>query len=246
MNRTLRVFAAELFGTMILVLGGPGAAILAGKQIGTLGIATAFGIVLMVLVYAIGGISGAHVNPAVTIGAFLARKIELAMVPVYIGAQLAGGCLGGLVIYVIARGQGNFSAEATGFASNGYGSHSPGGFNLGSAVVVEIVFTALLVLTVLSTTHGNFPYGFAGLAVGGVLWLIHLVTIPVDNTSVNPARSLGVAIFQHTWALEQIWVFIVFPVVGAAVAFVVWQIVGREESVVAAPGIPPDTETPTR
>src|SRR5207244_11589155 len=117
-----------------------------------------------------------------------------------------------------------------GFAAAGYGRHSPCSFNLASAVVVEIVFPAVLVLTVVSTTHGNFPYGFAGLAVGGVLWLIHLVTIPVDNTSVNPARSLGVAIFQHTWALEQLRVFIVFPVVGAAVAFVVWTVVGRGPS----------------
>jgi len=115
------------------------------------------------------------------------------------------------------------TAKDSGFASNGYGSHSPGGFNLGSAIVVEIVFTALLVLTVLSTTHGNFPYGFAGLAVGGVLWLIHLVTIPVDNTSVNPARSLATAIFQHTWALKQLWAFILFPLVGGLLGALLWR-----------------------
>lgn len=226
-----KVFAAELFGTSVLVMGGPGSAILAGKHIGILGVALAFGIVLTVLVYAIGGISGCHVNPAVTLGMWLAKKIKSEDLPVYWLAQLAGAALGGLVIFAIASGADGFSAKASGFASNGFGDHSPGGiYPLGSSIVVEVVFTALLVLAVLATTHRKFPAGFAGVAIGGMLLLIHLVTIPVDNTSVNPARSFGVAIFQHGWALGQLWAFIVFPLVGGAVGWLVWLVIGDTES----------------
>jgi aquaporin Z len=215
---------------MVLVMAGPGSAILAAKSIGVLGVATAFGIVLLLLVYAIGGISGCHVNPAVTLGAALARKIRVAEIPLYWAAQVVGACLGALVIYGIATGQKGFDATKSGFASNGYAEHSPSspGFNLGSAIIVEIAFTALLVLVVLATTHSKFPVGFAGLAVGGALWVIHLATIPVDNTSVNPARSLGVAIFQGTWALEQLWVFIIFPLIGAGVGWLIWRFIHAE------------------
>ncbi|MFN8036757.1 MAG: aquaporin Z [Acidimicrobiia bacterium] len=223
-----KVFSAELVGTAVLVMGGPGAAVLAGKDIGFMGVAFAFGLALLVLVYAIGPISGCHVNPAVTLGRWLAKETKTEDLPVYWIAQLVGAALGGLVIFVIATGQSGFDAKAGGFASNGYGKHSPQGFDLRSAIVVEILFTALLVFTVLSTSHGKFPHGFAGLAIGGALLLIHLVTIPVDNTSVNPARSFGTAIFQHGWALGQLWAFVVFPMIGGAVGWLAWRLVSDE------------------
>jgi aquaporin Z len=234
-----KVFAAELIGTAVLVMGGPGAAILAANPgglfhgIGVLGVALAFGIVLTVLVYAIGGISGCHVNPAVTFGLWLAKKTKTEDVPVYWIAQFVGAALGGLIIYLIASGGKGFDAKASGFASNGYGKHSPGGYDLRAAIIVEIVFTAFLVFTVLATTHRKFPAGFGGVAIGGMLLLIHLVTIPVDNTSVNPARSFGAAIFQHGWALGQLWAFIVFPLVGGAVGWLAWQAVNDDVDVTA-------------
>jgi aquaporin Z len=223
MDKNLKVFAAELIGTAVLMLGGPGSAILAAKggPIGVLGVALAFGFTLLLLAYAIGGISGCHVNPAVSIGMWIARKIKTAELIYYIVAQLVGAFLGGLIIWIIAKGQKGFDATGN-FAQNGYGKSSPGGFNLGAAIVVEIVFTALLMFVVLSTTHGKFPAGFAGLAIGITLAVIHLVTIPVDNTSVNPARSFGAAVFAGSGALKQLWAFIVFPIVGAVVGVLAW------------------------
>jgi len=222
MDKNLKVFAAELIGTAVLMIGGPGSAILAAKGIGgALGVALAFGFSLMILAYAIGGISGCHINPAVSIGMWIARRIKTAELVYYIVAQLVGAFLGGLIIWIIAKGQKGFDATGN-FAQNGYGKSSPGGFNLGAAIVVEIVFTAILMFVVLSTSHGKFPFGFGGIAVGITLALIHLVTIPVDNTSVNPARSFGAAIFAGSGALKQLWAFIIFPIVGAVVGVLAW------------------------
>lgn len=226
------MFTAECIGTGVLMMGGPGAAILAGKQIGFMGVAFAFGLVLMVLAYSIGGISGCHVNPAVTLGMWLAKKTKTEDLPLYWVAQFLGAAIGGLIIWLIADGASGFSAK-DGFAGNGWDKVSPGGYNMRAALIVEIVFTAFLVFAVLATTHKRFPAGFGGLAIGGMLLLIHLVTIPVDNTSVNPARSFGAAIFQHGDALKQLWAFIVFPLVGAVVGWLAWQAVDDETAAAA-------------
>lgn len=229
-TETGRLFAAEAIGTAVLVLGGCGTAILATGAfgqvtVGVLGVATAFGLSLLILAYAIGGISGCHVNPAVTLGMVLAGRMKIATAGIYWLAQAVGGLIGGLILYATVKASG--FTQPPGFASNGFGQHSPGGFKLGSVAIIEIVMTALLVLVVLSTTHPKFPAGFGGLAVGGTLWLIHLISIPVSNTSVNPARSLAVAPFAaETWPLQQLWAFIVFPLAGAVVGAALWMVVG--------------------
>ena len=219
--RHMKILVAELFGTMILVLGGPGSAILAGNGIGTLGISLAFGVSLLVAAYAIGPVSGCHINPAVTIGLWLMRKTEGAKVPFYLVGQVIGAAVGGLVIFAIANDLDSFDAKNN-FAANGWGAHSPGGYGFAAMVIVEILFTAFLVFAVLSTTHRAFPVAQTGIVVGLTLALIHLVTIPVDNTSVNPARSIATALFAGTDALKQLWAFVVFPIVGAFVGVLAW------------------------
>ena len=233
---TTRLIAVEAIGTFVLMLGGPGSAVLATGQfddatIGVLGVSMAFGLSLLVMAYAIGNISGCHINPAVTVGLALSRKIEARQVPAYFVGQLAGCLLGGLAIFGIASGApGGFDPDTTNFAVNGWDALSPGRFGLGSVAVVEIVLTALLVFVVLSTTHRKFSPAAGGLAVGLTLTLIHLVSIPVDNTSVNPARSLGMAVFAGGEAVEQLWAFFVFPVLGAVVGAAAWQVVeGRRD-----------------
>jgi aquaporin Z len=239
MQQRGRIALAEALGTCILVVGGPGTAILATGTffpkgtVTVLGVALAFGLSLLCAAYAIGSISGCHINPAVTIGLWAIRKTKGGDVPYYLVGQIVGGLLGALVIYIIADSTGGFSAKASGFASNGYGSHSPssllnggtvpGGFGLGAVIITEIVFTALFVFVIASTSRRSMSPGFTGLAVGLMLTVIHLITIPVDNTSVNPARSLATAVFQGSWALEQLWVFIVFPVIGGILGAVVWR-----------------------
>ena len=229
MNKSTRIALAEGLGTMILIVGGPGTAILAtgnffeSGSVGVLGVALAFGLALLCAAYAIGSVSGCHINPAVTLGLWAIKKTDGKDVPWYIGGQVVGGLLGALVIYIIANDIPGFSAEATGFASNGYGTHSPGGFGIGSAILVEIVFTALFIFVIASTSRRSMPAGFTGITVGLMLTLIHLVTIPVDNTSVNPVRSLSTAVFQGGWALRQLWVFIVFPLVGGVLGAVIWR-----------------------
>lgn len=229
MNQRTRIALAEGVGTLILVVGGPGTAILAtgsffeSGSVGVLGVAIAFGLALLCAAYAIGSISGCHINPAVTIGLWAIKKTDGKDVPFYLGGQIVGGLLGALVIFIIANGIDGFSAKASGFASNGYGAHSPGGFPIGSAIVVEIVFTAVFIFVIASTSRRSMPAGFTGIAVGLMLTLIHLITIPVDNTSVNPVRSLATAVFQGSWALRQLWVFIVFPIVGGVLGAVVWR-----------------------
>jgi aquaporin Z len=216
-----RVFAAEVVGTAVLMLGGPGSAILAGDRIGTLGIALAFGFSLLVMAYAIGHVTGCNINPAVTLGMVLTRKLTWAQAVFYWVGQFVGAAIGGLIIYAIANNIEGFSSKNN-FAANGWDQYSPGGYGIVAAMFVEVVFTALLVYVVLATTSRHFPIGFGGLAAGIALALIHMVTIPVDNTSVNPARSFGSALFAGPDALAQLWLFIVFPLIGAAVGALIW------------------------
>ena len=220
-DRGLKAFAAELIGTMVLMMAGPGSAVLAAKHIGVFGVAVSFGLALAILAYAIGPISGCHINPAVTVGLWLARKIKGADVVYYIVAQLVGAFLGGLVIWIIAKSLKGFDATNN-FAANGWGRFSPDGYRMWGAVAVEVLFTGLLVFMVLASGHARFPKGFGPLALGATLTLIHLVTIPIDNTSVNPARSFGAAVFAGSDALKQLWVFLVFPLVGAVVGLLAW------------------------
>jgi len=229
MRQPVRIFVAELIGTMVLVIGGPGTAIRAtggffkGGSVEVLGVSLAFGLALLAMAYAIGSVSGCHINPAVSVGMWLSGKLESALVPVYVVGQLAGAALGGAVIWVIASGApGDFDPSDKNFAVNGWANLSPGGFNFGAMVVAEILMTAILVFVVLSTTHRAFTPAAGGLAVGLTLTLIHLISIPVDNTSVNPARSFGVAVFAGGDALEQLWAFFVFPAVGAVVGALAW------------------------
>jgi aquaporin Z len=229
MTQQHRIALAEAVGTMILVLGGPGTAILAtgaftpGSSVLVLGVAIAFGLSLLCAAYAIGSISGCHINPAVTAGLWAIGKTKSSDVPWYMGGQVVGGIVGAAIIFVIASSQNGFSAKASGFASNGYGSHSPGGFKLPAVMIAEIVFTAIFIFVIASTSRKSMSPGMTGVAVGLMLTLVHLISIPIDNTSVNPARSLATAVFQHTWALSQLWVFIVFPIVGGVLGALLWR-----------------------
>jgi aquaporin Z len=219
----LRVFGAETFGTGVLMLIGPGSAILAVDKIGVYGVAFAFGLALLAMAYSIGHVSGCHINPAVTLGFLLGGKITFLEAAYYWVAQFAGATIGGFLVYVISK---NGDLDQTGvFAANGWGSKIHSSFGLGSTVVVEIFFTALLIFVVLSTTTVGYPTGFGGVAAGLTLTMIHLVTIPVDNTSVNPARSFGAAIYSGTDALSQVWAFIVFPLIGAVLGVMLWLLV---------------------
>ena len=220
MNR----YYAELVGTFVLVFGGCGSAVLAGDKIGFLGVSLAFGLSLLAMAYAIGPISGCHINPAVTVGLVLTKKTEPGQAVGYIVAQVVGAILAAGVLLLIAKGvAAGYDPAVAGFAANGYDEHSPGHYNLVSAFVAEVVLTAFLVVTVLGATDLKAPVGFAGIAIGLVLVLIHLVGIPVTNTSVNPARSIGPAVFVGGWALGQLWLFVVAPLIGAALAAAVYM-----------------------
>ncbi len=216
-----RRLAAEFIGTFWLVLGGCGAAVLAAGVptvgIGYAGVSLAFGLTVLTGAYAFGHISGAHFNPAVTFGLFAAGRFDGKDVIPYWIAQVAGAAFAGAVLYGIANGAAGFDAS-TGFASNGYGDHSPQGYSLQAALLCEAVMTFMFLLVILGTTSVRAPVGFAPLAIGLALTLIHLISIPVTNTSVNPARSTGVALFQGTWALGQLWAFWLAPLVGAGLA----------------------------
>ncbi|MFF0342781.1 aquaporin Z [Kribbella sp. NPDC004875] len=218
---------AEFLGTFWLVFGGCGAAVLAGVVltpdkvpvgIGYLGVALAFGLTVLTMAYAVGHVSGGHFNPAVTIGLAVAQRIEWKWVPTYIVTQVVAGTAAGAVLLAIASGKDGFSAVDSGFASNGYGDRSPGGYSLLACAIVEIVLTAFFLYVILGSTDDRAPKGFAPIAIGLGLTLIHLVGIPVTNTSVNPARSLGVAWFAGSDALSQVWLFIIAPIAGAAIA----------------------------
>jgi aquaporin Z len=216
-----RKLGAEFLGTLWLVLGGCGSAVLAAAfpalGIGFAGVALAFGLTVLTMVYAIGPISGCHLNPAVTVGLCAGGRFPMSLVVPYIIAQVLGAIAGSAILYLIASGKAGFDL-AGGFASNGYGAHSPGGYSLGSAAVCEIVMTFMFLTVILGATHGRAPVGFAGLAIGLALTLIHLISIPVTNTSVNPARSTGPALFAGGLALQQLWLFWLAPLVGAVLA----------------------------
>jgi aquaporin Z len=239
-RNNVRILAAEIVGTAVLMLVGPGSAVIAGQQIGKFGIALAFGLALVGMAYSIGHVSGCHINPAVTLGFLVTRKIKPVEAAFYWVAQLAGAAIGGSLIYAISK-RGDLDQTGV-FASNGWGSKIQSAYSLDSTIVVEIVFTALLVFVVLSTTTVGYPTGFGGIAAGLTLAMIHLVTIPVDNTSVNPARSFGAAVFAGKDAMSQLWAFIVFPLVGAIVGVMVWVLVHEEEAVFAPKPVAPSTE----
>jgi aquaporin Z len=217
---------AEFMGTFWLVLGGCGSAVLAAAfpdvGIGLLGVALAFGLTVLTMAFAIGHISGCHLNPAVSIGLWSGGRFSTAELGPYIIAQTAGGIAGAAVLYIIATGQAGFDVAA-GFASNGYGEHSPGGYSLIAALVTEIVMTFMFLIIILGATDKRAPQGFAPIAIGLGLTLIHLISIPVTNTSVNPARSTGVAIFQGGWAVSQLWLFWLAPILGAILAGIVYR-----------------------
>lgn len=224
--RELRILSAEAVGTFILMMGGPGTAVLAAGTgaldgAAVLAVALGFGLALLIAAYAIGPISGCHINPAVTVAMVTMRKIEPARLPAYFGGQLIGAALGGLTILILRNGMvGDFSAEPETFATNLWGEQY-GYATLGAVALAEILLTAVLVVVVLSTTTPRFPVAASGLAVGLTLTMIHLISIPIDNTSVNPARSFGMAIFAGGDAIEQLWAFILFPVLGALLGVLV-------------------------
>lgn len=213
--------AAELIGTFWLVLGGCGSAVLAATfpevGIGLTGVSLAFGLTVLTGVYALGPVSGGHFNPAVSLGLWAGGRFPASQLLPYIIAQVAGAVLAAGVLYLIASGKAGFDLKA-GFASNGYGEHSPGKYSFGAAVVTEVVMTFMFLIVILGATHKLAPTGFAGLAIGLCLTLIHLISIPVTNTSVNPARSTGPALFVGGWAIDQLWLFWVAPIIGAVLA----------------------------
>jgi aquaporin Z len=217
---------AEFIGTFWLVLGGCGSAVLAAAfpevGIGFLGVAFAFGLTLLTMAFAIGHISGCHINPAVSFGLWSGGRFATTELLPYIIAQVAGGIAGAAVLYIIANGQAGFDATS-GFASNGYGTHSPGGYSMIAGLITEIVMTFMFLIIILGATDKRAPQGFAPIAIGLGLTLIHLISIPVTNTSVNPARSTGVALFQGSWAISQLWLFWIAPIIGALLAGVVYK-----------------------
>lgn len=222
----MKKYAAELVGTFVLVFGGVGSAVLAGSHIGFVGIAFAFGLSLLAMAYTIGPVSGCHINPAVTLGILIAKKIDVKDAVLYMIAQIIGAIIAAGTILFVAKGLPfGYAAHVSGLGANGYLEHSPGHFSLAACFITEVVLTAFLVLTVLGSTDIAAPVGFAGIPIGLVLVLIHLVSIPITNTSVNPARSIGPAIFVGGWALQQLWLFIVAPFLGAVLAAVIYAIV---------------------
>ncbi len=223
---------AEFIGTFWLALGGCGSAVLAaafpGVGIGLLGVSLAFGLTVLTMAYTIGHISGCHLNPAVSVGLCVGGRFPAKDLPGYIVAQVLGAVAGAGVLYVIASGKAGFDVAA-GFASNGYGDHSPGGYSLLAALVCEVVMTALFLVIILGATDRRAPAGFAPLAIGLGLTLIHLISIPVTNTSVNPARSTGVAVYVGGWAVAQLWVFWVAPIVGALLGALAYRVIGARD-----------------
>ena len=220
--------AAEFVGTFWLVLGGCGSAVLAAAfpevGIGLVGVSLAFGLTVLTAAYALGPVSGGHFNPAVSVGLWAGGRFPASQLLPYIVSQVAGAIAAAAVLYVIASGKADFDVSA-GFASNGFGEHSPGGYSLLAALVAELVMTFMFLIVILGATHHRAPVGFAGIAIGLALTLIHLISIPVTNTSVNPARSTGPALFVGDWALHQLWLFWLAPIIGAAIAGAVYRAV---------------------
>jgi aquaporin Z len=217
-------FFAEFIGTMVLVLLGCGSAVIAGYNIQYLGISFAFGLSVLAMVYTIGAISGCHINPAISISMFIAGKLTAKDTALYIAFQCLGAIVGAGILYVIATGIPSYNIAVNGLGQNGYGIGSPAGYSLTAALIAEIVFTMIFVLVVHGSTHEKAPKGFAGIAIGLTLVLIHIVCIPITGTSVNPARSLGPAVFVGGLALEQLWLFWVAPIIGGILAAIVWKI----------------------
>jgi aquaporin Z len=232
MNAMSQRLGAEFLGTFWLVFGGCGSAVLAaafpGLGIGFTGVALAFGLTVVTMAYAVGHISGAHFNPAVTVGLWAGGRFPVSDIVPYIVVQVLGGIAAAAVLYLIASGKAGFDLSA-GFAANGYDAHSPGGYSSTSALIAEVVLTFFFLIVILGSTHGRAPVGFAPLAIGLALTLIHLISIPVTNTSVNPARSTGPAVFVGGWALRQLWMFWVAPIVGAVIGGFVYRWLGAEE-----------------
>ncbi len=228
----MKQYGAEFLGTFWLVLGGCGSAVLAagfpGLGIGFAGVSLAFGLAVLTMAYAIGHISGCHLNPAVSVGLWAAGRFPANKLAPYIAAQVLGAIVAGAVLFTIASGAAGFDVSK-GFASNGYGAHSPGGYSLVAAWVTEVVLTAFFLIVILGATDKRAPAGFAPIAIGLCLTLIHLISIPVTNTSVNPARSTGVALFVGGWALEQLWLFWVAPIIGAVIGASAYRFVGKED-----------------
>jgi aquaporin Z len=225
----MKKYGAEFVGTFWLVLGGCGSAVLAaafpGLGIGLLGVALAFGLTVLTMAFAIGHISGCHLNPAVSFGLWAGGRFPAKELAPYIAAQVLGGIAAGGVLYLIASGKAGFDVTA-GFASNGYGAHSPGGYTVLAALITEVVMTMMFLLVIMGATDDRAPKGFAPIAIGLCLTLIHLISIPVTNTSVNPARSTGVALFVGDWALTQLWLFWVAPIVGGILGALIYRLIG--------------------
>ncbi|MDD2463027.1 MAG: aquaporin Z [Desulfobulbus sp.] len=228
----MKKYVAETFGTFWLVLGGCGSAVISAAfpelGIGLLGVALAFGLTVLTMAYAIGHISGCHLNPAVSIGLWAGGRFPANQLLPYILAQVVGGVLAGGVLFLIASGKAGFDVTA-GFAANGYGAHSPGGYSLFAALVTEIVLTMMFLLVILGSTDQRAPQGMAPIAIGLCLTLIHLISIPVTNTSVNPARSLGVALYVGDWAMAQLWLFWVAPIGGALLGAGIYRYLGSKD-----------------
>ncbi|MYN27555.1 aquaporin Z [Duganella levis] len=230
----MKQYGAEFFGTFWLVLGGCGSAVLAaafpGVGIGLLGVALAFGLTVLTMAFAVGHISGGHFNPAVSIGLWAGGRFPARQLAPYIVAQVLGGIVAGGVLYLIASGKAGFDVSA-GFAANGYGTHSPGGYSLTAALVSEVVMTMMFLLVILGVTDARAPKGFAPLPIGFALTLIHLISIPVTNTSVNPARSTAVAVYVGDWAVSQLWLFWLAPIAGALLGALVYRLIGKADPV---------------
>jgi aquaporin Z len=229
----MKKYVAEFFGTFWLVIGGCGSAVLAAAfpdvGIGLLGVSLAFGLTVLTMSFAIGHISGCHLNPAVSIGLWAGGRFQAKELLPYIVSQVLGAVVAGGVLYVIASGKAGFDVTA-GFASNGYDAHSPGGYSLLAAFVTEVVMTMMFLVVIMGATDKRAPQGFAPIAIGLCLTLIHLISIPVTNTSVNPARSTGVAVFVDGWAVSQLWLFWLAPIVGAVLGAVIYRFIGSEKA----------------
>ncbi len=228
----MKRYSAEFFGTFWLVLGGCGSAVLAAAfpnvGIGLLGVSLAFGLTVLTMAFAIGHISGCHLNPAVSIGLWAGGRFPAKDLIPYIIAQVLGGIAAGGILYLIASGKAGFDVSA-GFASNGYGAHSPGGYNMTAAIISEVVMTMMFLIVILGATDSRAPQGLAPIAIGLCLTLIHLISIPVTNTSVNPARSTGVAVYVGGWAVAQLWLFWVAPIVGGVIGAAIYRFIGCKE-----------------
>ena len=235
----MKKYLAEMIGTMVLVLIGCGSAVISGGQVGFLGISFAFGFAVLAMVYAIGGISGCHINPAITIGALIIGKISAKDAGMYIVFQIIGAIIGAGILYYIASGLAGYNIDTNGLGQNGFGEHSPMKYSLAAGFTAEVILTFIFILVIAGSTSSKAPAGFAGIPIGIALVIIHIIGIPITGTSVNPARSIGPALFVGGAALSQLWVFIVAPIIGAVIAGLVWKYVFGEKVI----GLKKDSDT---